>query len=277
MKKITKDERIVRLVEYLPELSEGQIIWIERIVFQFTRPKQFQRLPQSDIIINEAILEDFGDALRLHHCFSDEPFTKDKFEYVLVNVCKYYNLEAEKSKYNNPGADISINKIRYSLKTQADRNLRVNSIYIHKYMELGKGEWSDKPEHLNGLTEQFLKHLGNYDKIIILRNIGKPKPEHPYWIYELVEIPKELLYEVKEGVYEMMMDSIQSPRPGYCKVYDIESKALKFQLYFDGGTERKLKIQKLDKNLCKVHAIWKFIIKELDEDNSNHEAFANDN
>ena len=33
---------------------------------------------------------------------------------------------------------------------------------------------------------------------------------------------------------------------------------IKFQLYFDGGTERKLQIKHLRKDLCVVHAQWEF-------------------
>lgn len=265
MEKITKEERIKWLVSYLPQLSEGQVIWVERIVYQFTRPRNFSRLKTSNLISTESILEDFGDSLRIHHCFTDEPFTKDKFEYVLVNVCKYYGLQSEKLQNNHPGEDVLIDGQRYSLKTQADKNLRINLINIHKFMELGKGEWTDKEEHLKGLTTQFLHHLGNYEKIIVLRNIGRPTPGNPFWKYELVEIPKVLLSEVNTGVYKMMSDSIQTPKPGYCRVYN-QIGELKFELYFDGGTERKLKVNKIDKQNCIVHATWEFIVKELDED-----------
>lgn len=272
MIKHSKEERIERLVKYLPELTEGQIIWLERIAYQFTRPRTFYRSPASNIISTDFILDDFGDALRIHHCFTDEPFTKDKFEYVLVSVCKYYGIQAEKSAYNNPGADVTINNETFSLKTQADKNLRLNLINIHKYMELGKGEWSDKLKQLKGLKDQFLKHLSNYDRVLILRNIGKPLPANPYWKYELVEIPKSLLSEVSNGKYEMTTDSIQMPKPGYCRVIDSKSKSLKFELYFDGGTERKLKINKIDKKYCTVHATWEFIIKELDEEQNQNES-----
>lgn len=266
MNKISKDERIERLVKYLPDLTEGQIIWLERIAYQFTRPKTFYRNPLTNLISTDFILDDFGDALRIHHCFTDEPFTKDKFEYVLVNVFKYYGITAEKSANNNPGADVSINNETFSLKTQADSKLRTDFINIHKYMELGKGEWSDKVEHLHGLTQQFLNHLSNYDRVLVLRNIGKPLPAKPFWKYELVEIPKSLLMEVTNGEYVMTTDSIQMPKPGFCRVRDTTTNALKFVLYFDGGSERKLKINQLDKRLCTVHATWEFIIKELDEE-----------
>lgn len=272
MIKITKEYRIKRLVNYLPDLTEGQIIWLERIAYQFTRPRTFSKNPTSNIISSNSLLDDFGDALRIHHCFTDEPFTKDKFEYVLVNVSKYYGTQATKSPYNFPGADVIINKERISLKTQADKKLRLGFINIHKYMELGKGEWSDQPHQLDGLKNQFLNHLSNYDRILVLRNTGKPTPANPFWKYELVEIPKTLLQEVDNGEYAMTMDSIQMPKPGYCRVKDRESNALKFELYFDGGTERKLKINKIDKNLCVAHATWEFIIKELDEEQNQNES-----
>lgn len=266
MEKITKEERIIRIASYLPQLTEGQLIWVERIAYQFTRHRTFIRLSASTVIANELILDDFGDSLRIHHCFTDEPFTKDKFEYLLVNISNYYGVKAEKSLYNTPGADITINGERFSLKTQADKDLRLNFVNIHKYMELGKGDWTDKEIQLHGLIDQFLQHLSNYERILVLRNIGKPTPANPYWKYELLEIPKELLLEVKSGVYKMMTDSIQSPKPGYCRVFDSETQDLKYELYFDGGTERKLKINKLDKSLCTIHATWEFIVKELDEE-----------
>lgn len=188
-----------------------------------------------------------------------------------MSVCKYYDIQAEKSAHNNPGADVTINNETFSLKTQADKNLRLNFINIHKYMELGKGEWSDKLKQLKGLKDQFLSHLSNYDRILVLRNIGKPLPANPYWEYELVEIPKSLLSEVSNGRYEMTTESIQMSKPGYCRVIDSKTKSLKFELYFDGGTERKLKINKIDRKYCTVHATWEFIIKELDEEQNQND------
>ncbi len=57
----------------------------------------------------------------------------------------------------------------------------------------------------------------------------------------------------------MKRDSKQSPKPGYCYVVDNKKKAI-FNLYFDGGGERKLQIKNLDKAYCKVHAEWDFFI-----------------
>lgn len=255
--------RIERLMDYLPTLREGQLRWIERIVDQFRRAKSFWRNPNSTFV-SDCFLEDFGDALRIHHCFSDEAFTKDKFEYTMVSVFNQCGQPAQLETRNHPGHDLTIGSAKVSLKTQADKGLRTGLIQLHKFMELGRGQWSDNPADLPGLTNQFLAHLAGYDQLLVLRNTSKPTPASPYWKYELVEIPLTLLQEVRQGWYEMMGDSIQMPKPGYCYVNDADG-SVKFRLYFDGGTERKLKVQNLRKEFCVVHAEWTFLIRELDE------------
>ena len=52
-------------------------------------------------------------------------------------------------------------------------------------------------------------------------------------------------------------NSRQNPKPGYGYVED-DDGVLKYALYFDGGTERKLQIKGLRKDLCFVHATWTF-------------------
>lgn len=71
-----------------------------------------------------------------------------------------------------------------------------------------------------------------------------------------MEIPKKLLALARTGVFEMVTRSRQTPRPGYCRVSD--ATGLLFELYFDGGTERKLQIKHLRKSACVMHADWRF-------------------
>ena len=122
-------------------------------------------------------------------------------------------------------------------------------------MELGKGVWGDNPNDLVGLRKQFLEHMKAYDRILTLRTLTKA----PKWKYELVEIPKSLLIKAKDGELKMMTNSKQYPKPGYCYVRNEVGETI-FDLYFDGGTERKLQIKNLNKSYCSVHATWEFII-----------------
>lgn len=249
-----KETRLFGLCQSLKDLTDGQVGWVEKIVEQFRKPAKFERLAGSDIV-NECVLQDFGDALRIHHCFSSEAFTKDKFEYALERVSNLCGINAKLAPRGNPGHDITINDVRFSLKTQADKNIKESHIHISKFMELGKGQWGNSESDLEGLRDQFFSHMRSYDRILSLRKLNTRKDW--LWHYELVEIPKSLLEEARSGYLRMIQKTSQFPKPGYCDVIDEEGR-YKFQLYFDGGTERKLQIKCLDKAYCVVHAQWNF-------------------
>ena len=247
--------RVDRLCVALRELTMPQLDFIEHVANQFRKPfLMIKRHPHSDIV-DDRLLHDFGDVLRIHHCFSKEALSKDRFEYAFektITLCgKSATLATSRT---HRGHDITINGIPFSLKTQADKGIREDEIYISKFMELGKGHWAASVRDLKGLREQFLQHMHAYDRIFSLRCLSRgPKR----WRYELVEIPKALLEEATNGKLTVCRESRQSPKPGYCDVTD-KNRKLKFQLYFDGGTERKLQIKHLRKDLCMVHAQWKF-------------------
>jgi hypothetical protein len=204
--------------------------------------------------VDDFFLHDFGDVLRIHHCFSKEALSKDRFEYALKKILNQCSKSAELAPKGNPGHDITIEGIPCSLKTQADAGIKEDRLHISKFMELGKGHWSARVKDLEGLRDQFFEHMTSYKRIFSLRCLSKD-PKH--WHYELVEIPKSLLEEAKGGKLSIRSQSTQSPKPGYCDVTDTDGK-LKYQLYFDGGTERKLQVKNLRKDLCIVHATWVF-------------------
>lgn len=246
--------RLVKsLAETIPELTAGQLHWLQRVVSVFEADHDYS-LTRSELF-DEKTLQNFGEAMRVHHSFSAEPFSKDKFEYVLVSVLNMSGHTATLAPKGNPGHDATVDGVRLSLKTQADKSIKNDTIWISKFMELGKGQWADKLADLNGLRDQFLCHMRNYDRILSLRALTKG----PKWKYELVEIPKGLLEKAKTGKLEMMNESKQFPKPGYCYVKNAAGKTL-FDLYFDGGSERKLQIKDLAKSDCSIHATWEFVI-----------------
>lgn len=249
---MTRSKRIERLLTAIPTLSDYRLQLIDRIVSVFSLPRNYWKSKTSGLI-SERVLEDFGDVLRLHHCFSREPFSKDKFEYALESVLKTDEIDAALAPRGQRGYDIQIRGKNFSLKTEAAKAIRSDTIHISKFMELGGGQWGDDPSDLIGLRAQFLGALAGIQRILILRALKKGTPEY---FYELVEIPKALLKKAATGRLKMMSSSKQSPKPGYCYV-EKEEKAL-YSLYFDGGGERKLQIKGLRKDLCLVHASWKF-------------------
>lgn len=244
--------RLRRLASVLGELSELQLAFLESVVAQFMRPfVTMVRLSGSDII-DDAVMRDLGDTLRIHHCLSREPLSKDRFEYALERTLLLAGRAAKLATKTNRGHDITIDGVPYSLKTQANSGIRDEQLHISKFMELGKGAWK-----LPLLRDQFISHMGAYERILTLRCLRKGPP---CWRYELVEIPKALLQLAMHGELRVMTGSGQTPQPGYCDVRD-ETGAMLYQLYFDGGTERKLQIKALRKDLCVVHAEWEFEVE----------------
>lgn len=248
----TRDERVARIAAALGEASDGALAWVENGLAALAGPCQRHRLVTS-WLVSDRLLVDFGDVLRLHHATSAEPFTKDKFEYALERLGPPAGLPTTRPARNNPGCDLTLGEHRVSLKTQADRSIKPHEIHVSKFMELGKGVWTDVPAQLVGLRAQFLAHLSQYDRIVTLRCL-RDMPES--WHYELVEIPHALLVRASSVTPEMATESRQIPKPGYCRVYDGDT--LLFELYFDGGGERKLQIRHLRKDRCEVHAEWSF-------------------
>lgn len=96
--------------------------------------------PESDFASSQFCSE-FGDLLLLHHNASSIPMTKDKFEYAFVDALAAIGREAEKLPNGNPGADIVVNGEPWSLKTQADAQIKADRLHISKFIELGKGAW----------------------------------------------------------------------------------------------------------------------------------------
>ena len=241
---------LLKLGQEIESLTEPQIEWITRIVEQFKLPKEFSRNPDSNLI-DGAWLNNFGNVLMVHHAMSDAPFSKEKFEFGFIFASRKAGLSASKpSGRTNRGHDVTINAVPVSLKTQADKGIVEDLIHISKFMELGKGEWK-----LELLLEHFLTHMKAYERIFTLRAFIKANTSMIR--YELVEIPKALLQRAKKGALRFAVGSKQNPVPGYCDVLDEKGK-LAFQLYFDGGTERKLQVRQIRLDLCTLHGVWTF-------------------
>jgi transcriptional regulator with XRE-family HTH domain len=244
-----EDQEIEGMISALKRLTPSQRKWIKSTIAAFDLPKNFERVIDSDVV-NQVLLEHFGDQLLSHHANSRQALSKDRFEFAFEAALNEAGIASELvQSRTNRGHDITIGDTPVSLKTEAAANIREEIIHISKWMELGKGAWD-----LPVLRNLFLEHMQNYERIFTLRCLSN-KPTK-IW-YELVEIPKTLLLEVQTCEFEVKTDSRQNPQPGYGYVKDVTGQ-LKFSLYFDGGSEKKLQIKGLRKNLCKVHAVWIF-------------------
>lgn len=243
------EKEISDIVKALRRLTTAQQEWVKSAIHVFGSVCQFDRASDSDVI-TDAVLASLGDRLLSHHASSRQALSKDRFEFAFEAALNSAGIYAQLVKSRtNRGHDITIGETPVSLKTEAAANINDKFIHISKWMELGRGEWK-----LSLLRDLFLEHVQSYNRIFTLRRL---KNDGARIRYELVEIPKSLLLEAENCELEICSASKQNPQPGYGYVKGTDGQ-LKFSLYFDGGTERKLQIKKMRKDLCKVHATWVF-------------------
>ncbi|WEF25840.1 hypothetical protein [Paracoccus sp. S3-43] len=202
----------------LSKLTESQIKWIEAMCGQFELESTNHREDDSDII-DETVLESISDLIKVHHAFSRQALSKDRFEYALEGAVKVSNRRAELAPRGNAGHDITIDNARFSLKTEAAAASKEDVIHISKIMELGKGDWT-----LEDLRDKMLAHMEKYERILVFRYLPKKEGKKDNQVvvahrYELVEIPKELLMRAKTAQLIVCTDSKQNPQPGYGIVY----------------------------------------------------------
>jgi type II restriction enzyme len=252
-------ERLEALIAKLSDLSPSKLALIEKAVARYALPIQ-TTLAKNVRPFTKPVVEAFGDSLLTHHAMSSQPFTKDKFEYALIAAFLAATVPAEDSgSRTRAGFDISVAGVPWSLKTQANRAIRPDEIWISKFMEMGRGQWATAAD-LPNLRDRFLHHMQDYERIFTLRHQKRgTTADGEHHLYELIEIPKALMQEASGGEFEWMADSHQNPKPGYCRVPD-HVGGCKFELYFDGGTERKLQIKHLKMQYCALVATWQFAI-----------------
>lgn len=245
------------IVGRIETLTAGQLKLLNAVIDAFKQPVESTRLPTSDVA-SEEFVSAFGDVLNLHHILSADYLDKHRFEAAMERVLNAIGRAASRPGNRcNPGHDLTVDGDSWSLKTQGDKGIKESTLYISKFMELGRGQWQNAQD-LQGLRDQFLAHMRCYRRIFQLRHFRLNDTLAPAThFYELVEIPKKLLSESKHGEISMRLNSRQNPKPGYCTVADRKGR-VKFRLYFDAGTERKLQIKDLRKDLCIVHATWRF-------------------
>ncbi|MDD5460459.1 MAG: hypothetical protein PHG00_02320 [Methylococcales bacterium] len=243
------EKEINEIIEALHRLTPAQQKWVKSAIHAFGAACQFAHASDSDVVTDD-VLASLGDRLLSHHAGSRQSLSKDRFEFAFEAALNAAGIPAQLvNSRTNRGHDINIWGVPVSLKTEAATNIRDDFIHVSKWMELGRGEW-----RLSLLRDLFLEHMQSYERIFTLRRL---KDIGPKFRYELVEIPKALLLEAADCELKVCTNSRQNPQPGYGYVKNAEGQ-LKYSLYFDGGTERKLQIKHLRKDLCKIHATWTF-------------------
>jgi type II restriction enzyme len=195
----------------------------------------------------------FRTRLLFHHSVTDEVLNKKSFEYTFRDAMRVSGRTSEINYSSTArGYDVLVDKDRYSLKTEAQRNIQANSMHISKLMECAWLRYVEgSRETLIKRIEEFvLPHFEQYDRILMLRIFRGPEN---YYKYVLVEIPKQMLLAIKD----LKADDFVAINQRHGTTARVKYQGVNaFTLRFDGSDE-KVTLSSLRIDLCITHVTWK--------------------
>lgn len=240
-----------RLMRLARQLDEAQIQLLCEMADAFSWEVGSYLNERSDLV-----WDGFGDSLlnrlRVHHATSEEKFNKTSFEFAFKAAARFAGRRAEKTvAHTFQGADVVVDGVRWSLKTEGAANMSGSLITISKFSE---ARWIrdcvDANDFARETTTRLGRHLAEYDRIVTLRGFYVDGGAGVR--YDLVEIPHELLSAATQLTPQ---DFSPRTRAGSssAKVYFNNRHA--FTVVLDGSVE-KVTIRNIRVDQCVVHATW---------------------
>jgi len=241
---------VEQITQGLEKLDRSQLSLLLRYMEAMKHAVEVERCQSSDIA-DELFVSAASHYLSIHHATQSARLNKKEFEFLF----HFASEAAGRMAVINPnstdaGVDVTVDGTRYSLKTQADKNIKQGSLYIQKLMEARWARELVTPgDYLSTGIQNILSHIGRYERILVLK--AYPPNEHSV-SYELVEVPISvfsLLRKLKEE------DIPPKNSAGTCSIPVKDSSGDAFRLVFDGSVE-KIRIFNMRNRLTVRHAKW---------------------
>lgn len=256
---LSDDEISSRIVSGLGQLDRPQLALLYRYMTAMQRPVTSQSLPGSDIAEPKFVAA-VGHYLALHHATQTTALNKKGFEFLFQFACDAAGRNAAMNRNTtDANADVIVDGVGFSLKTQADKAVKRHTLYIQKLMEARWIREINSPQdfHDSGVRH-ILEHLGRYERILVLKVYPRAGSR---MTYELVEVPMSLFGLLSNlGV----ADFPSKNQFGTCSVSVPDAQGEAFRLVFDGSVE-KIRIFNLRARNCVSHAEWTVSVPD-DED-----------
>jgi Type II site-specific deoxyribonuclease len=243
-------EPIEQLEQVVRDLNPVQImLLLEMARAMITEINQY--INQSSDLLTSEFATNFSNRLVIHHATHAEKFGKKAFEYAFASA----SMSAGRtttivSSQTNPGTDVLVDGVAFSLKTEASAGLKVDKITISKLME---ARWirdcKTSADFASEVGTRIVGHLQQYQRILILRAYDVSQSEVRY---DLVEIPRNLLLQISKLNADDFTDQTLSGG-SRANVYVGGRKA--FVLRLDGSVE-KVTISGLATDMCLDHGSW---------------------
>ena len=257
---LSVEQIAARIAGRLGSLDRPQLALLFRFLGAMQRKLSTDVVSGSDLA-TPLFVAAVGHYLSLHHATQTAPLNKKGFEFLFQFASDASGKKAAINRNTtDASADVVVDGVGFSLKTQADKAVKKHTLYIQKLMEARWiRELSTCQDFRDKGLRHILDHLKRYQRILVLkaypRKAGTIK-------YELVE--------VKKSVFDLLSNLTLSDFPGKnsfgtCSVPIHDSTGVAFRLVFDGSVE-KIRIFNLRARNCVLHAEWTVHVPDDDDD-----------
>lgn len=243
------------LMRVAGDLEPGRVKMLTDIAQSLSQDVEKQINSCSDLV-TEDFAEAFAGRILIHHALTASVMKKKRFEYALQQTARAVGHDAVLSRSStNPGEDIRIDGVTFSLKTEAAKNIHPDKITISKFQEARWIRGCHTPsEFAEGTRRHVGRHLDQYERILILRVFEME--ENPMFgrrvRYDLVEIPLSVLRKVLDLPDEAFDEESKAGSSG-ANIREGERRL--FRLTLDGSVE-KVTIRSLLVDACIEHGSW---------------------
>lgn len=238
------------LITVATRLDPVQVELLTEIARTMMRQVEETVNPDSDFA-TPRFTANFRNRLLIHHATNEAKLTKKAFEYAFRGACAADGRAGTITLSDTfSGVDVTVEGVRFSLKTEASKGIRPESITISKFTE---ARWIQQFSTLDDLAREAVRripaHLGQYDRILVLRARDMSATR---LLYEVVEIPRDVL-----GRVAALTAADFSPRTaqGGSSARVAISGRPAFTLRLD-GSDGKITIAGLQTEFCVRHISW---------------------
>ena len=251
---------IQRLLAAAQQLDEAEVELLCEMADAFGWDVDAWLNPGSDLV-----LDGFGDSLlnrlRLHHATSEEKFNKTSFEFAFKAASRFAGRHAEKTLVHTfQGADVLVDGVRWSLKTEGAANMSPTVITISKFSE---ARWIrdcvTQEDFADELTVRIGRHLREYDRVLTLRGFYVRNNEAVK--YELIQIPHAMLVAATRNGDRLLAADQGQVRavPESCTSGSTPS------LSSSTAAWKKVTLRNIQVAQCVTHARWTVPVLPLDD------------
>ena len=239
-----------QLIEVVTNLDPVQVKLLTEIATVMMRKVEETITPSSDLV-TPRFAANFRNRLLIHHATNESKLTKKAFEYAFKGASEADGKAGSITASDTfSGVDVTVDGIRFSLKTEASKNIKAEQIIISKFTE---ARWIQQQATLDELAKQASAiipiHLNNYDRILVLRAIELTASRLRY---EIVEIPHDLLQRI--GSLTVADFSPMTKGGGTSARVSVNGQPA-FMLRLD-GSDGKITFAGLQIAFCIRHASW---------------------